>query len=541
MEEQEQNIDVGRYVGVLLHWWWVVVLAVAVFAGGAFVWSTLTKETVYTARSTFLIQESRSGLGPGIGDLQTSQDLARTYRQLLTTRPLMQRVIEEANLPQGVDQLSNKVRVSVRSGTPLVDVEVKASDPDSPVAIANTLTQVFIQDRQTTRLTEIARLEAAANAVGTTNTESLVAAQLSTLGSMSIVEPATISEASITPSTRKNMLLAGILGLLVGVVTAFFIDYSSIRIKSVDQIDKLVTASNLPPSIMGVVFQWPVKEVGEGTLVVHSQPDSVYSEMFRQVRTGFKFATAANPGKAFMVSSVGPKEGKSTIMCNLGAALAQGGSNVIMVDTDLRRPTVHRFVNLDRRSGGLSSLMLDSMDAASQLRDTEIPNLRVLLCGPLPPNPADLLGTARMDQILDELKSECDILLLDSPPIMAASDPSILASKVDGVVLVVNIGQTRSDTFSDALRQIQRSGTPILGYVVNKVKTKGLGYGRYRYRYHYYYYQRDEDADTADASTNGARQHPLEGGRTRYEATKASPRYKAPVDPSSNVRQVARA
>ena len=157
---------------MLLHWWWVVVLAVAVFAGGAFVWSTLTKETVYTARSTFLIQESRSGLGPGIGDLQTSQDLARTYRQLLTTRPLMQRVIEEANLPQGVDQLSNKVRVSVRSGIPLVDVEVKASDPDSPVAIANTLTQVFIQDRQTTRLTEIARLEAAANAVGTTNPKS---------------------------------------------------------------------------------------------------------------------------------------------------------------------------------------------------------------------------------------------------------------------------------------------------------------------------------------------------------------------------------
>ena len=94
---------------------------------------------------------------------------------------------------------------------------------------------------------------------------------------------------------------------------------------------------------------------------------------------------------------------------------------------------------------------------------------------------------------------------------MAASDPSILASKVDGVVLVVNIGQTRGDTFSDALRQIQRSGTPILGYVVNKVKTKGLGYGRYRYRYHYYYYQRDEYADTADASTNGARQHPWKG------------------------------
>ena len=129
--------------------------------------------------------------------------------------------------------------VSVRTGTPLLDVEVQGSDPDSPVIIANTLVEVFIQDRQTTRLAEIARLQAMAAAQGTTDTTGLVEAQFSTLGSMSIVEQANEAEASITPSTRKNMLLTGFLGLFLGVLVAFFLDYSSNKIKSVDQVDKL--------------------------------------------------------------------------------------------------------------------------------------------------------------------------------------------------------------------------------------------------------------------------------------------------------------
>ena len=211
------------------------------------------------------------------------------------------------------------------------------------------------------------------------------------------------------------MLLAGLLGVFLGLLLAFLLDYSSNRIKSVDQVDRMFQQNDLSPSLIGVVFQWTPKEVPEGTLVVQSRPDSIYSEMFRQVRTGFKFATSAYPGTSFMITSVGPQEGKSTIMSNLGAALSQGESRVIIVDSDLRRPTLHRFLGLDRRCGGLSTLIADSQEASSQLRDTEIPGLRAILSGPVPTNPADLLGSHRMDQIIDELKGECDFLLFDSP------------------------------------------------------------------------------------------------------------------------------
>ena len=226
MDEQEQGIDVSRYIGVMLHWWWAIAIVVILLAGVAYAYSQAIKSTSYRTRATILIQESRSGIGPALGDIQTSQQLATTYRQLLRTRPLLERVIEELGLSQNVDTLRSQVDVSVRTGTPLLDVEVRGSDPDSPVIIANTLVEVFIQDRQTTRLAEIARLEALAAAQGTTDTRALVAAQFSTLGSMSIVERANEAEASITPSTRRNMLLAGFLGLFLGVVLVFFLDYS---------------------------------------------------------------------------------------------------------------------------------------------------------------------------------------------------------------------------------------------------------------------------------------------------------------------------
>lgn len=175
-----------------------------------------------------------------------------------------------------------------------------------------------------------------------------------------------------------------LLWVFLGVLLAFFADYSSNKISSVEQIDKLVQSSNLPPSILGVVFQWSPKEIPEASLVVQSHPESVYSEMFRQVRTSFQFAASGVPGKAFIVTSVGPQEGKSTILANLGAALAQGGNRVVLVDTDLRRPSLHRFLGIDRRRGGLTTLIADSQETSTQIRDTATPGLRSLPAGRSP-------------------------------------------------------------------------------------------------------------------------------------------------------------
>ena len=508
MEEEEQSIDLGRYLNIVLHHWWVIVLVFVAFSAAAYTYTKATQTTVHRSSTIMLVQESRSGAVPGFGDLQTSRELARTYQQLVTTRPLLERVISELGLTEDVDSLRDQISVSLIAGTPLLEVEVTRNDPDSPIEIANTLTQIFIVDRQSTRLAEIARLEALANAQGTTNTAALVEAQLSTLGSLSVVEEARISTPTIRPSLRTNLVLAAFLGAFLGILLTFFLEYSSSKIKSVDQVDKLVNLSDLTPSLMGVVFKWSHKDVADNSVVVRDRPDSIYSEMFRQVRTGFQFAAVANPGKSYLVTSVGPQEGKSTVLSNLGTVLAQGGHRIIAVDTDLRRPTLHRYFGHDRRKGGVSTLMGNDSDPLSALHETDIPGLRLLLSGPIPPNPSDLLNSARMDEVIGELEADCDFLLLDSPPIMATADSMVLASKVDGLILVVNMGETHTETFCDALRMIQRAGSPVLGYLVNKVKTPRLGYGRYNY---YRYYRRDEDEEPSGVVSNGAGPH--ENGR----------------------------
>ncbi len=190
-----------------------------------------------------------------------------------------------------------------------------------------------------------------------------------------------------------------------------------------------------------------------------------------------------------------------------------------MVDSELHRPTLHRIFGFASPTGGVSTLLANTHGPQSLLLGTSVPGLRLLPSGPTLASPADLLGSSRMQEIIDDLKAECDILLLDSPPIIASADPAILASKVDGVVMVVNTGGTRTDAFYDAVQQIQKAGVPILGYIMNKVKTPRFGYGRYSYRYYYQYYH--SRSNNKEPATNGDGFHSRQGvkpsflGRTR--------------------------
>jgi len=508
MEQEEQSIDLARYLSVLLRWWWIVALVVVLLLLIAYVYSTVAKTTIYRAHATILVQEARSGLAPGLGDIGASQQLARTYQELLTTRKLLQRTIDELGLPLDVDGLRSGVNISVRPGTSLMDVKVQGSDPESPVKIANTLTQVFIQDTETSRLADIARRQAIFTAQGATDAAAaaLVEAQLSALGSISFLEEAAISIPSVRPSTRNNMLVAGFLGAFLGVLLAFLIDYSSNKLGSKEQVERMFALPNVTSPVMGVMFKWSDRDVAPGKFAVRDYPDSIYAEMYRQLRTTFRFVVSSHPGNAFMITSVAPREGKTTTLVNLASALAGSGNRIILLETDLRRPTLHRYFPETNGQGGLSPLlMLDrSRPVASLLCQTSIPGLRILACGAVPQSPADLLNSPRTKEIIDELKKECDILLLDSPPTMAASDPMILASYVDGVVIVGALGETHVDAFRDSVGMIQKSGTPIVGYILNKVRSRGLGYGRYRYHYYYYHHKEDE-AEPSGIGGNGAR------------------------------------
>ncbi|MGQ9681006.1 MAG: CpsD/CapB family tyrosine-protein kinase [Anaerolineae bacterium] len=205
----------------------------------------------------------------------------------------------------------------------------------------------------------------------------------------------------------------------------------------------------------------------QSALVTISDPDSPASEAYRALRTNLAFAGLDKPLRTLMVTSPGAEEGKSTVLANLGVSLAQGEQRVLIIDADLRQPSQHILFGLSNDEG-LTSMLINA-DAAARppVRETTVPGLRVLTSGPLPPRPADLLGSKRMMDVLARLKEEADLLLFDSPPINAMADAAILATKVDGVLLVVRERRTRREAVMEARDRLNRVHAPLLGAVLN--------------------------------------------------------------------------
>ena len=205
-------------------------------------------------------------------------------------------------------------------------------------------------------------------------------------------------------------------------------------------------------------------------LITVADPRSPVSEAYRTLRTNLDFSSLDKPIKTMLVTSAGPEEGKSTVLANLAVTTAQAGREVILVDCDLRRPTLHNIFDL-KNDVGLTTMVVD--DAAMEsppLRDTGVESLQLVSSGPLPPNPSELLGSRRMEEIIAALLERADVVLFDAPPVVAVTDAAVLATKVDGVLLVVNAGGTKRDYARVAKARLEKVNANLLGAVLNNVR-----------------------------------------------------------------------
>jgi capsular exopolysaccharide synthesis family protein len=214
-------------------------------------------------------------------------------------------------------------------------------------------------------------------------------------------------------------------------------------------------------------------------LVTVDEPRSPISEAYRTLRTNLDFAGLDRALKTLVVTSAGMGEGKSTTLANLAIVSAQAGRRVILVDADLRRPMLHQVFGLDN-SAGLTTMMMssDTLDSPP-LRETGIEGLSVLTSGPLPPNPAEVMGSRRMEEIIAALAGRADQVLFDTPPVIAVTDAAVLATKVDGVVLVISAGHTRRDSARTAVQRLQQINARIVGAVLTNVQVDASLKGYY--------------------------------------------------------------
>jgi len=211
-------------------------------------------------------------------------------------------------------------------------------------------------------------------------------------------------------------------------------------------------------------------------LVAHSQPQSAAAEAYRTLRLNIQFASPDRPLHTLLATSTSPDEGKSTTLANLAITLAQAGHRTILVDADLRRPSLHKLFGLGNESGLTSLVLATTSDANSAVQRTMQDNLALLTSGPLPPNPSELLSSNRMGEIIAMLAASAEYVLFDTPPILAVSDAAVLAPRVDGCLLVINAGQTRRDPARRAKATLEKVGANIVGVVLNNAKEEGYAY-----------------------------------------------------------------
>ena len=513
---QEETIDIKQYLYLFWQWAWLIILVAVLAGGGAY---------AYSQRMTPIFQASATALVdvPSINTSEysaviTSEMLSRTYSQIMTNTGVMQETINRLGLQMAPQQLAGMISAQGLADTQLIRVSVQSTDPTAAAAIANTVIEVFsadVKETQSSRYSlsksslelQMADIESKISTLNTQlqsatreteidNLETKIAqyqgiyssllnsyeqirlSEAQTLTSLTLIEPATVPAGPIQPRVLMNTAIGGLTGLLLTAGGIFAIEALDDKIKSpADVKEKL----GLP--VLGIIDTFSQKN-GD-SLIAARQPRSWITEAFRTLRTNVMFASVDNELKSILVTSAEPGEGKTVVSANLAVVFAQSGRKTVAMDADLRHPQLHKRFDISNNRG-ITSLFYDR-------RDLEIDqfwrttgsneNLKVLTSGKLPPNPAELLASERMKKLLADVKNRSDMLVIDSPPVLAVTDAVILASLVDGVLIVIQPGKTKFGTARHTIEELNRANANILGVVIKFMGGRGSKYAK---RYGYY-------------------------------------------------------
>ncbi len=324
------------------------------------------------------------------------------------------------------------------------------------------------------------------------NYEAVRLARLQNTPNVVQVEKALAPTIPIQAGPLRNIILGAIIGLLITGIIAFTLEYMDDTLKTPQDIANVL---GLP--VVGYVVNESGMDKNEGTPYVSANPRSPMAETFRTLRTNLEFASVDKSLKTILVTSPGAGEGKTTVATNLAAVMAQANKRVILLEGDLRRPRVHRALGMSNQIG-LSDVFRGQLDIRDVARYSKVKDLAVITSGSLPPNPAELLGSARMGQILARLVESASVVIIDSPPFVV-TDSTVLAAKVDGVLLVMQPGKTHAEAAKTMIAQLNRAGAHVVGVVLNRVSRKTSSY------YGYYRYESDPiyTAEAASPEENG--------------------------------------
>jgi len=531
-------MELRHYSSIIWRWMWLIVLATGIATVCSYM-AVSEQPKIYQTSTTLLVGQSVQSLNPNASDVYLSQQLATTYVQIVKTQTVLQGVVDALDLKIPADALRGMVNASIVQGTQLIELRAIDTDPARAQAVANETAHQLIlqgpaakeqelqsrQDFVQKQVDELQkkiqegqqRITELQSSIQVTSSAREIADKQQQIGTLqqqinqwqltyasmlnytssrspnyiTVIEPARLPTSPIAPNVSTTVMLAAAIGALLAIGGAFLIEYIDDTVKSPDDI-----AESLKLSVLGVIARITGRDLAE-KLVAARHPRSSHAEAYRLLRTNIQVADVDHPVKTVLVTSPNPLEGKSVTAANLAVVMAQAGLRTVLVDADMRRPTQHRLFRLTNDLGLTNGLVQTDPALDGYVRTTDVENLRVLTTGQLPPNPAELLGSKRMQKLVAALKDQADMIIFDTPPCLPLADAAILARQVDGVVLVADAGKTRRDAVTKAKEAMERAGGRILGVVLNRVSPRSSGY------YHYYYYYYSQDGERKRKSSKG--------------------------------------
>ncbi|MFN2506372.1 MAG: polysaccharide biosynthesis tyrosine autokinase [Acidimicrobiales bacterium] len=520
-------MELGDYLVILRRHMWLILVAVFIAVGSALALSLLQPK-VYRASGRLVIVPSQSAFGSA--DVRVDASVVETEIQILQSEAVQAAVREKLGSAPPITALGVGV-------TAVIEVRADSTDPKLAAAIVNSYGESYIEVRRKQAVDSVLAavneiqqksdaLQAEIDALGArtavlpgcvgqdpppncTERESLqqdrdakLALQVpfkqrleelrvdATLrdGGAVMVSRAVPPTAPIRPRPVHNSLLALGLGLVLGVCIAFIAEYIDDSVKGKDDVERAapsVSVMAMIPKVSG----WRMKD--EPRAVSITEPKSPAAEAYRTLRTSIQFMGVDRPIRRIQLTSPNASEGKTTTVANLGVALARVGGRVVIVCTDFRRPRIHEFFGLTN-TVGFTSVLLGNVALSTAVQQVPgVDGLYLMASGPLPPNPSELLQSARAAEVLDHLQSAFDFMLVDTPPVLPVSDALVVSKRVEATLLVCSEGRTTRKEVSRAMELLRNVDAPVIGTVLNGVSTDS-GYG-YTYRYY----------ESASLSTNG--------------------------------------
>lgn len=425
-------MELVDYLRLLRRRWYVLVLALLLGAGGA-VAETHQATKLYAASTTFYVA------GPGGRPVSTllaqdAQARIATYAALANSGPVVRQAL--AAVPAGIAVNDYSVNAAGVENTIFMRLGTQASTPQGAYQLALAYTKTLPR--------YISQFEQSGRS-GTSTT-------------IRVLEQPTVSSTPVSPKPTKNLLVGLGIGLVVGIFALFIVEALDNRLRTSEALERL---TKLP------VLATIPEEYGGEALVTTTKPRSSRAEAIRQLRTNLQFATVDRTLRSVVVTSSVPDEGKTSIAADLAITFAAIGKRVILVDADLRKPSVARIMGVDG-AVGLTSILIGEV----QLREALIPwgregNLRILPAGARPANPSELLASARMGEVFGQLTDAADVVVFDTPPLLPVTDGAVLGARSDGVLLVARLNATARSRLVTAVGQVHNMELPVLGVVAN--------------------------------------------------------------------------